>query len=157
MSEAGLYTLSHLKIISESIFDLITEVYDRLVSAFAEGEEDLLYDRLVSAFSDDPDPIIPEIQILDIKTDTLRDTDPGAEQERHERNVALPGLIVVGQSLAGEGLAAVLNIIEKDSHLIGIQPNNRSLMDFGHLDKHRRVCLDHLVSEEIPVEASQSR
>ena len=55
MAEARDNAFSDLKIIEESALDLVAEIHD----------------CLVAAFSDDSDPVIPKINVLDIKADTL--------------------------------------------------------------------------------------
>ena len=55
MTETRNNAFSDLKIIEESALDLVAEIHD----------------CLVAAFSDDSDPVIPKINVLDIKADTL--------------------------------------------------------------------------------------
>ena len=107
MAKARNDSFSHFKIVQKGAFDLIAKVNDRFIASLA----------------DNTNPVISEINVLDIESHALRNADPGPEQKSNESNITLPCLVIVSQGFAGEGLTAVLNIIEKDGYLVGVQSN----------------------------------
>ena len=114
-------------------------------------------DCLIPALSDNTDSVVSEINIFDIKSDALGDTDPGSEKKRDKSEVALFCLFIVGKSFSLQGLLTVFNVIEKNRHLISLQSNYRSLVDLWHIYKNCGIRSEHLTLKEIAVEASQSR
>ena len=67
-------------------------------------------DRLISALPDNTDPVISEINIFDIESDALGDTDPGSEKKRDKSEVALFCLFIVGKSFSLESLFTVFDV-----------------------------------------------
>ena len=131
MSDTGRDSFSDFEIITERLLDFRSKIDD----------------GLVSAFPDDADSVVPEIDVLHIEADTFRDTDTGAKKQSNDREISFTGLIIIGKSFSAQCTSAVLNVIQKNGYLIGIQANDGLFMDLRHINKNSRIRFDHFLTE----------
>jgi len=113
-----------------------------------------VYNHFISAFSGNLDSVIFEIYILNVKTDTFRNTNTCSQQESDESEVAVLGFLVVDLFLSGKVIAAVFDIIKKQGNFIGFQADDAFLVDFRNVYQDRWIGMDHFPFEIIGIKAS---
>ena len=138
MSLLGNHVFPLLQIIQQCSFDLGSEIND----------------CLIAALSPDLNSIHIKIDILNIQPDTFRHTDTGAEKQRQKGNIPIFCLFVVFQFLLRQ-LCAVFHLIQKNSDLVRLQPDDLLCVFFWHGDKRRRIIFYHFPLIKIVVKAPQ--
>ena len=134
-------TFAYLQIAFQSFFNFFTKINN----------------HFVATFSGDFNSIIFKIYIFNIKTDTFRYTDSGAEKKRDDCQVTFLCFFVIYTFLTGQAVSTVLDIVQKQRNFICIQADNAFVMDFRDINQDSRVCVDHFTFIIISIKTAQSR
>ena len=130
--------LAFLEICLQRLPDLVAEIDDRVVAALAV----------------DPDPVLAEIDVLQVQADALADADPGAEKKRQHRDVADPRALVKSELPLRE-LRAVIDLLQERPHFALVQPDDGLLVALGERDQRGHVAVQDLRAVEVAEHAAE--
>ena len=131
-------SLPNCQVLAQSPFHFRTEVYN----------------HFIAAFSGDLDTIIFKINILHIQSYTFRYTYSCAKQESNNSQIPFFCFFIISPFLSGKLIAAMFYVIQQESNLIGIQPNNAFIMDLWYIHKNSWICFYEFMFKIIGVKAS---
>ena len=103
----------------ESVFDFFTKVDNHFVPAFPRHFDSVIF----------------EIDVLYIESDTFGYTDACPEKKGQDSKIAVLCLFIIYFALAGKIVSAVVYIIEKLGHFIGIETDDGLIVQFRHIDE----------------------
>ena len=110
----------HFQIFFQSFFYLRTKIND----------------HLISTFSCDLDPVIFEIHILNIQSDTFRHTNSRTKEKSNNSKISVLCLFIIHMFLTSQSIPTMFNIIKKQSDFICIQADDTFVMDLGNINKN---------------------
>ena len=116
-----------------------------------------IYNHFISTFSSDFDPVIFEIHIFNIQSDTFGYTDSSTKKESYDRKISVLCFFIIHPFLASQSIPAVLDIIKEQGNFIGIQTDNAFVVDLRYIDQNRWVGGDHFMSVVICIKTTQCR
>ena len=116
-----------------------------------------IYEHLISTFSGDFNGIIFEVNIFDVQSNALGNTDTCAQKKSDQCQISFLCLFIIGFFLSSQIFATGFHVFQERCHLIRIQTDDGFFMDLWHINQQCGIGFYHFPAEIIGIEASQRR